>query len=65
VTSDDELRDYENGDVSKSNANQSKDFSRRKYIYESRESVPVQVIRNKTLGKIALTVNQSRANKNP
>jgi hypothetical protein len=65
VTSDDELRDYENGDVIKSNANQSKDFSRRKYIYESRESVPVQVIRNKTLGKIAPTVNQPRANKNP
>ena len=65
MTSDDELRDYENGDVSKSNANQSKDFPRRRYIYDSRESVPVQIIKNKTLGKIVPAVNQSRTNKNP
>ena len=66
MTSDDELKDYEINDGSKSNMKNNKgDVSRRRYVYESRESVPVQIIRNKTLGsRLVEWVNKSGINSN-
>jgi hypothetical protein len=67
VTSDDEIKESENN--YRSGIKQSKaDFPRRKYINESRESVPARIVRNKTLGvRLVTGVNKSQLsnNRNP
>ena len=64
VISDDELR-YENNETVKSSIRHQNE-SRARYIYDSRESVPVQIVRNKTLNsRFTTTFVEPKQTRNP